>query len=819
MPYLTCPVAFHLLGPKPAPRPWHFDLWSALIGAAVALLLAGLAYHFRDALRLGWETVVVEPLARLRHRLQASAEERYRELVAAWARSCVLPAHAAPLDAIFVEPELLPTPSHRSIPESEPVPGAPQTLPLSRILGGHSRLAILGTSGMGRTASLAYLALDYARAAGEERLPLYVPLPALDWGEPGEPDEPGEDEAGEESEWEDPVDRLIHAAVAAVGGGSRLAGPLRQRLKAGQAIVLADGWDELPPQQCQRAAMWLAELADAWPGNLYLVGAGRRGYAPLTEAGFVPLTLAPWDAGQVETFARRWMEACAPADAEPPLPLRRLVTELRRAARAGRSPLELTLQAFVYLTEGEAPAGRAALFERTLDLLLERMKEPWLPAVCRTVLEQVALNLQQEGRVTASREEIEAAIEAALPSPEERPARAAACVFHALIGEQGLLRPIGPNCYAFAHPLWQAYLVARQLAVVDPDTLIEHLHDPLWADVLLFYAELGDMEPLVAEWLRGPDDMFHTHLRALSSWISVAPEGAAWRDKALAALARGFLQRDQPLLARQALAEALAATGAPGVTYFFKQALQHPDIEVRVAAILGLARVAGEADLPTFEAALEDEAPAVREAAVRGLAYPGIDAATRLLEQILLAGDDTLRPVAARALARCGGEGAAFLRQAAESEDVMVRRAAVFGLALIEARDLLERMVREDEQWIVRSAASMALEELEKREGVAGVEPPPEVGQLSWLVSWAAAQGEGVGVGDAARKMLWRALREGDASVRLAAAQVLAQIGRPDDVEPLLAALTDPDRTVVDAAMEALAEISRRYDVRIEYRV
>ncbi|RLC63770.1 MAG: hypothetical protein DRI80_03155, partial [Chloroflexota bacterium] len=89
----------------------------------------------------------------------------------------------------------------------------------------------------------------------------------------------------------------------------------------------------------------------------------------------------------------------------------------------------------------------------------------------------------------------------------------------------------------------------------------------------------------------------------------------------------------------------------------------------------------------------------------------------------------------------------------------------------------------------------------------------------SWLVSWAAAQGEGVGVGDAARKMLWRALREGDASVRLAAAQVLAQIGRPDDVEPLLAALTDPDRTVVDAAMEALAEISRRYDVRIEYRV
>jgi len=225
---------------------------------------------------------------------------------------------------------------------------------------------------------------------------------------------------------------------------------------------------------------------------------------------------------------------------------------------------------------------------------------------------------------------------------------------------------------------------------------------------------------------------------------------------------------------------------------------------------------AGESDLPTFEAVLEDEDPAVREAAVHGLAYMGTDATTRRLARMVLEEDDMLSPVAAKSLSQCGEEGVAFLRKVIESEDVMARRAAVIGLAQVEARDLLEKAAREDEQWIVRSAASAALEELEERDKVSGVTPPPEIEHLPWLISWAAAQGEGVGLGDAARRMLWRALGEGDIPVRLAAAQVLAQIGRPDDVEPLRAALTDVDPTVASVTLAALSEIGRRYELRIE---
>jgi len=831
---ITCSITSCLL--QPAPKPWRFDAGSALIGAGVALLLAWLAFRFRDELRLGWEAVLA-PLLRLRQRLLSSADDHYRELVVARMRSLVALAHVAPLDTVFVEPRLFaPSRPSPSTPEPEPVPLALQEFSLSRILGGHPQLAILGEPGTGKTTSLAYLALLCARSAMEpvetevtlwpdqKRLPLYVPLSAMDWDERDETDLERTDEESPvksrgATQEGDAVTGLVNAALAAVGGKGRLAGVLRRYLEAGRAIVLADGWDELPPQQRQRATGWLAELIAALPGNLWLVGAGTRGYAPLIEAGFVPLTLAPWNVMQVEELARRWVEAYTPEAGEPPVSARKLTIELQSAARKTSLPLELAVWAFVYLADQKAPAGRAHLFDRALELLLwqEGEEDAWISATGRVALGQLALELGQEGRTTCTRKDIEAAIETAIPPVEELPANATTRVFRALTGERGLLHLYGDDRYAFVNSLWQAYLAARQLITVAPAALLEWLNAPRWAETLRFYAELGDMGPLVTEWLRTPDDMFYTRLRTLGSWIGAAPEDAAWRNGAMAILARVFLRSGHSAQAQQALAEALAATDMPGVAYLFRQAMQHPSDQTRAAAVLGLARIATESDLPALEAALEDEALLVREAAVRGLAYMSVDVATRWLERVLLEGDDALRPLAAEKLAQCGDQGKAILIEAVESEDVVIRRGAVFGLARMGAWEELEKAAREDEQWIVRSAAAAALEEMkEEKEKVAGIAPPPEIGQLPWLISWAAALGEGVGIGEAARRALQRALSDGNTSVRSNAVQMLAQVGRPDDVELLRAAMNDPEPAIASAAVNALLEISKRYDLRIE---
>jgi HEAT repeat protein len=464
------------------------------------------------------------------------------------------------------------------------------------------------------------------------------------------------------------------------------------------------------------------------------------------------------------------------------------------------------------------PAKRTVLFDHVLNLLLRQEEEDqlWLSENSRTVLEQIALDLQQNERVAVSREEIDAVIESVLIPLEEFPARAAAQVFRTVTGEQGLLRSTLSNHYAFAHSLWQAYLATRQLIALESADLTEQLDDPRWAEVLRFYIEIGDAESLVTAWLRRPDDVFCTRLQTLGFWIKVAPEDAGWRDGAMAMLARSFMQSSHPAQVQQKLAESLAATNMSGVTYLFKQALRHPNVGMRRAAAIGLTKTASDSDLPAMEAALADKDPTVRETIVRGLAHLGTDAATRFLAQIFLEGDEALSTVAAEALAQCGKEGIDFLYEAVEAEDTVTRRAAVFGLAQIGARDLLEKVAREDEQWIVRSAAVTAMDRLVEQEKISGIEPPLEIEQLPWLISWAASKGEGVGLGSAARRMVLRALIEGDASIRLAAAQTLSQVGRPDDVELLKRAMTIPDPDIANAVLETLIGISERYALRIE---
>jgi hypothetical protein len=826
----------YLPGSAPAPQLWRFDPLSALIGAGIALLLAGLAYTFRDQLRWAWHAAVILS-SRVQLGLLSSADDRYRELIVAWARSSTMSALVTPLDAIFVEPDLLaPLPTPESAPEAEQEPLGHQILPLRRLLEGHPQLAILGAPGTGKTTLLAYTALLCARTveaeteerlgAAQRRLPLYVSLSTMDWGEQEQQDTTDrEDEANEGEQKNDKpkddknkVERLLGAAAVASGGKSGLTGIMRKYLEAGRAIVLADDWDRLLPQQRQQATVWLAELIAAQPGNLWLVVAGTRAYAPLTEAGFVPVSLAPWNAWQVEEFARRWVDACTQTYEDSTIDLHKLIAELQHAARMGASPLELTLRAFVCTSDQKGPRGRAALFDRALDLLLWQEEAPWLLTACRTALGQPALQLLQEERAATSREEMEAALEAALPPPGERPANATTQALRTLTSERGLLRLAGTNHYAFIHPLWQAYLAARQLIPATPSTLMERLGDRQWAETLRFYAELGDMAPLVAAWMRGPDDVLHTRLRVLGSWASVAPEDAAWRDGAMAVLARAFLEPGLLAQIRQELTKILVATGMRGVTYLFSQALQHPEADIRAAAVRGLVQLAQERSLPALEVKLKDQALAVREAVVHSLATMNTDAAMRMLEQVLLEGDDVLRPIAAEALARFGEQGVDILTTAVKSEDVVARRAAVFGLAVVEARDILQEVARKDDQWVVRSAATAALEKMEqveKNKEAASVPPPPEVEQLPWLISWAATRGQGVGRGEAALSMLRRALGEGNVPVRLAAAQVLAQVGRPDDVELLRNTLDDADRTVASAAFEALAEISARYDLDV----
>lgn len=814
---------------------WQFDIYSALLGAGFTLLLIGLGYLLREPFLRGWQEVKQATL-RAFSQMTAGWEARYRERVIRWAQSAHTLADMGPLEQYFV-PMRLTLPLPLPDPERE-VPSASQPLSPDDALHGHPRLLVVGGPASGRSTLLAHLALTHARAEGP-RVPLYLYLPALDWAPP--PD-------GKKAL--PPTQRLIQGALQAVGAPASAATPLRQALQAGGALVLADGWDELDPAAQEQATLWLAKLVDALPGNIWVVTVGAQRYAPLAHAGFVPLHLCPWDRPEVRDFLTR-------LPTPENFPLERATEDLTRVLKRTNSLLDVALCARWLVENGTVPPKRSDPFRQHVEKWANGLPnfpelEQTGPVVPQDILRTLARNLQEEGRFTCSRQEVEEFIrqqrlppaqEAAAPpedesapemeltspadesspeaappppSPAPKPKRiqaALASFLKAFLAPGGPLVACAPDRYRFAHPLWQAVLTAEALAS-SPDLLIAHLDDPSWLAVADFYAEMGGMEPVLRAWLSRPDDLWQTRLRTAARWAALAPSDAQWRNGVMALLGRSLLAPGLSEESYQRLAEALIWTGDPGVPLFLRHALRNPNPTVRALAARMMAVLREGADLSGLAKALADPDETVRIAAVQALGEIGVPAAMEWLIHVLESGDETLQVAAARALARQGEEGYRALREALQHEDFMVRRAAAYGLGEIDAlwaRELLEKAAREDPQWIVRSAAATVLSEREQKAKPTPPPAPPVPWDMGWLIAWAAKQGEGVGIGEAVFGPLLRALAEGPAPIRRAAAQTLGWVGRSEHADALRRALNDPEPDVARMALWALEELSARY--------
>jgi hypothetical protein len=191
----------------------------------------------------------------------------------------------------------------------------------------------------------------------------------------------------------------------------------------------------------------------------------------------------------------------------------------------------------------------------------------------------------------------------------------------------------------------------------------------------------------------------------------------------------------------------------------------------------------------------------VRQAAC--LDWPG--SARRPLEALgrALLERKKARP-AARALACHPDEGFNMLRDASEVENLLTRRAAVFGLARVPeawAMQILEKVSVDDEQWVVRGAAAEAAE---RRRNPPWRIPAPvqDPSQLPWLIAFAGKLGSGMAPGKAAMEML-RRRRQRHRWSRSQRSKPLSWMDA-SEFEPSQQALRSDQAFLRDAAFESL---------------
>ncbi|MGC9399344.1 MAG: HEAT repeat domain-containing protein [Anaerolineae bacterium] len=800
------------------PEGWRFDWRSAMIGAFLAWLLAFILYRQRASLRQFGEQLWA-PIARWRTQLQRSTEEKYllalrRRLRAQWLFEPETP------EAIFVPPTLLAAPPlPETLTETFDAEARLQ-VPYAQLLDGHPRVLLTGARGTGRTTALAAGVWHLIAPPQEDaehiftHFPLWIDLSLL-------PEEPP---ATDENEDENAALTWLTELAVQFFPQAR-PNWLAEQLQRQPALVLVDNWEAVAPERRGWVAQQLKAAAEQLPEAMWLIATNTTGYGPLVEADFVPVDLEPSvDPPALHALYEGWASELEHAV----LPLEESVERVfKRALESGDDLVDLTLRIWAYGKTGQAPYR--------LHDALEICKEQLLPppelddtkteeaqetardahALAVTLLQELAWQQHTEQHAFSLQELKEVLLAELLPPEEARPPDLEKTALD-LIRDTGFLdwqRKVA----TFRHPLWQQFWLAHKLvADQNLNLLREHLQDPNWAFIVECTLGMAPTKALVATLLKKglPQDELGTLLK-VTRWVMLAPDDVAWRKFVIKALAQALVKPKFTLDERLKLGQALALTAEETARPFFLQILRHPEATVRATAFRGLGWTGRPRDVEVLASGLDDPVFEVQKSAVHGLSNLGTPGAYRILKDGLAEVDERLMLVIAETLAE-DPQGWEALKESVHAEDLLVRRAAVHGLGKIAApwaTEILEQMVREDPQWLVRSAAEAALENQKptvvKR---ATIPPPPKLDEAAWLITWAAQQGLGVGVGDAALRVLLSTLEAEDPQARLLGCATLARVGRLEHLAPLASLLEDEkDPKVRKAAVTAQRQIEGRY--------
>ncbi|HEV7931027.1 MAG TPA: NACHT domain-containing protein [Actinomadura sp.] len=499
------------------------------------------------------------------------------------------------------------------------------------VLSASSRLFLRGDAGSGKTTLLQWLAVRGARCDFGEQLaeltglvPFFLPLRRY---------------VG--TELPAPEDFLSQVGRHIADDMPR--GWVHRLLRAGRALVLVDGIDELPEAERQAARGWLRELIGAFPQSRYVV-TSRPAAATgdwLDHEGFDSAELQPMSWPEVKSFTRHWHAAMRSetADEEEQTRLRGYEYELlekvhtrRHLRELATNPLLCALLCALHLDRRmQLPQDRMELYAVALELLLERRETERRisdngPALSRTdkalILQNLAYWLIRNGKSDASWDRVIEQVEQSLALMPRVSARADE-VFGHLLNRSGLIREPVTGRVDFVHGTFQEYLAAR--AAIDAEdigVLIEHAQDDQWREVIVMAA--GHAQPRQrTELLRGLLDRAEREAsvrRALLVLAVACRETCAQLDPGLQA---EIQQVTRDLLPPRSMADAkaLAAAGE----FVLDLLADRPPRGVRQAAatIRAAAGIGGEPALQVIARCARYEDSRIHEELMR--AWPRFD--------------------------------------------------------------------------------------------------------------------------------------------------------------------------------------------------
>ena len=781
-------------------------------------------------------------------RKTTSIEENHRRATLKRAQGMHLAAQLFALDEIIQEPLLLAAPQRvepgitpkfedivtQTLPYLHTWPEIaavyqPQTLTLPQAISGNVNLAIIGQPGVGKTVALAHLATLAANRSEElgnlqNIVPFLIHVADLSL--------PHQDS-------KNVLDPIIEAAAehASLFDYNKLTAFINTAFRNGNSLLLVDGYDEITPNEQTLVSDFFKLVLQNYPETKIVTTGAPEYLDGLITLGFAPLAMCAWSINQNQNFLEKWgrlwsqtvaMEAWSQSTLQQVDPL--LLNAWLGTDLTNLSPLELTLTAWgayagdslgPHVLEAIATHIRRIAPENTPVAALETLAMQVIasaspvfdPRKARDWVKSFEVAEDKSDGETDQPVEEEAQVKESKTQRGKKKVEKVSTPSSGLLDKMtssGLLVLYPNNKMRFTHAVLAGYLAGHAMTTYNAEETI--LNQPDWSGKYLtmrYFAAHGDASNLIQELMEFSRLPMHRPLFAAARWLRDAPKNAPWRGKMFGTLAAILQSEGLPLSLRGQAMAAFVYSNDASASALFRQLINSPSFELVHLAVLGAGAMRDAKSIRPLELALQAPSLSVRRAACMALVAINVNESLEIVAQTLLNGDEDIRRAAGEAIANDAKEGHAMLKDGITINDILLRRAVVYGLGRIHedwSIEMLKKIQIEDEQWVVRNAAT---EVLDSKLAVNSLAPtrlniPHE---SPWLVEFAAKKGLGVSPGTPATDIFLLALKEDDPDARLAALPYLKFHANEGVISQIYNAMYKDDPELREAAYLTLWEM------------
>jgi len=263
------------------------------------------------------------------------------------------------------------------------------------------------------------------------------------------------------------------------------------KLKAGQAIILVDGVDEIAEGQRENIKTWLKDIDDNYPNNKWILTsrlyAAEKGW--LADAGFMDADLQDMNVKNVESFIKHWHEAVKGAESQLEkkeqldnleAKLKATIKENRNLRKLATNPLLCAMICALHRDRNtKLPSDRIQLYEACIDMFFRRDQERNVDLddyieigdrQKKILLADFAYWLIKNNLSEVEIERADDKFGKKIPALRDIPTNTmGADIRKYFVERSGVLRQPTSNTIDFPHRTFEEYLAAK--AIIDADEL------------------------------------------------------------------------------------------------------------------------------------------------------------------------------------------------------------------------------------------------------------------------------------------------------------------------------------------------------------